>query len=211
MRPRRAPHTPNLSRGDPNLERMKLFFSEPRRLVFAIATCVAALPGCSSLSTDTWYQGVRMDWQSNRHRYICETPERTRAYYVFFGLLRLGRETETELFPEEERYLYLFRQTKTGGDWWLSIFLGTTFSVTSNTIEVQRCLTPQQYAELKARGESLRIEDADGPESTGEPGSPDAARARARERADAAQRAAAAAAESAEDRDDRDADGAPTP
>jgi hypothetical protein len=205
LRPGRARRTPNLNRGDHNLERMKLSFSEPRLLVGALASCVAALHGCGSLSTDTWYQGARIDWQSNRQRYICETPARRRAYYVFFGLFRLGRETESELFPEEDRYLYLFRQTKTGGDWWLSIFLGTTFSVTSNTIEVQRCLTPQQYAELKARGEILQVEDSARPDDAApETTNPDAARARARERADAARRAAEAAA-------DGDANGAPAP
>jgi hypothetical protein len=171
---------------------MKLSCFETRLLAGALATCVAGLPGCGSLSTDTWYQGTRMDWQANRQRYICETPARTRAYYVFFGLLRLGRQNESELFPEEDRYLYLFRQTKTGGDWWLSVFLGTTLSVTSNTIEVQRCLTPQQYAELKARGEALRIDEADRPESAAEASNPDAARARARASAEAARRAAEA-------------------
>lgn len=184
---------------------MKLSFSEPRLLAGALATCVAALHGCGSLSTDTWYQGARLDWQSNRHRYICETPARTRAYYVFFGLLRVGRETESELFPEEDRYLYLFRQTKTGSDWWLSIFLGTTFSVTSNTIEVQRCLTPQQYAELRARGETLRIDESAESQTAPTESSPDAARARARERADAARRAAEAAG------DPEKSDGAPVP
>lgn len=92
--------------------------------------------GC--LSTQTWQDGIHIPEDVLYRDYICSQESTERVYYLFWGLLALNYPAEQ--FDPSEKSLLLIKQDTTGFDIGFSIIMGTLFSMSSKTMNIEKCI-----------------------------------------------------------------------
>lgn len=99
---------------------------------------VVFLVTINCLSTRTWQDGVHIPEQVLYRDYICSAESAEKVYYLFWGLLALSDPAEK--FNPDDKSLLLIKQDTTGFDIGFSIVMGTLFSMSSKTMNIERCI-----------------------------------------------------------------------